>query len=507
MILQLRTALAAALVLVLAMPGAEARTKHRHKPAPKPAADQAIQVETLTLTLMPPVKTLHAAWTQYGPQGVLEARAVVAAAVCPDLALDLHRVPMMKRADADHQFKTVCWAPIPAGTKQAALVFGEDISPPPPLGSSAAAERAWIEKISGGTEPDAKAPITDWLEWQRAAMAKTKYDVVPLPVPVSDPQRIVVLGDTGCRIKGKALQDCSKEEEWPFARIAREAARLKPDLVIHVGDYLYRENACQADFSGCQGTPFGDNWPTWDADFFAPAKPLLAVAPWVIVRGNHEDCQRAGPGFLRLLGPAAFDPAAACADHLPQYAIPFAGLHLVVSDNADAPEKDVTEKVVPTYRAEIAALANEKAPAWLLNHRPIWGLVSGPLGIPAGGNQTLIAAAGTGGIPAPVELMLSGHIHTFEAINYDPENHVPPQLVAGFGGDRLDPTPENLRGAIFQGSSGVGVHDGLSVGGFGFVLMTKVEPGWRVDVYDSQGRIGMVCQFAGGRLNCPHKKR
>ena len=41
--------------------------------------------------------------------------------------------------------------------------------------------------------------------------------------------------------------------------------------------------------------------------------------------------------------------------------------------------------------------------------------------------------------------MLSGHIHTFEAINFN--QAVPPQIVAGNGGDALV-TPRNLRGTI-----------------------------------------------------------
>ena len=75
--------------------------------------------------------------------------------------------------------------------------------------------------------------------------------------------------------------------------------------------------------------------------------------------------------------------------------------------------------------------------------------------------------------------MLSGHIHTFEAINYD--GKIPPQIVAGHGGDNLDPTPANLRGAIFQGHSGVSVKDGLSVGGFGFLMMTRDTGDGRLD--------------------------
>ncbi len=126
-------------------------------------------------------------------------------------------------------------------------------------------------------------------------------------MPVLHPQRILVLGDTGCRIKGASLQACNDPAQWPFPQLAAAAASLKPDLVIHVGDYLYRESACPAGNQGCAGSPWGDNWTTWQADFFTPAAPLLAAAPIVLARGNHEDCKRAGPGWTRLQGPAAFD--------------------------------------------------------------------------------------------------------------------------------------------------------------------------------------------------------
>jgi hypothetical protein len=53
----------------------------------------------------------------------------------------------------------------------------------------------------------------------------------------------------------------------------------------------------------------------------------------------------------------------------------------------------------------------------------------------------------------------------------------------------------------------VHVRDGLSIGGFGFVLMTHEEDGWRLDVYDTHGRIERICQFHNGRLDCPRPKR
>ncbi len=343
-----------------------------------------------------------------------------------------------------------------------------------------------------------------------AIPAGTKHAAVegnPLPLPPADPQRILVLGDTGCRIKGSYLQACNDPVAWPFAGLAKAAAAMKPDLVLHLGDYLYRESPCPEGNKGCAGSPYGDNWDSWNADFFAPAAPLLAAAPWIIVRGNHEDCNRSGPGFLRLLGPIAFDPAAPCIAHLEPYAVEIGQQTLAVMDNASASDTSVDADQVVLYRKDfeaLTALENTRPGRniWLAAHRPMWAAISGPLGVPIGGSATLIEAAGDLTAFAAISLMLSGHIHTFEAINY--EAKVPPQIVAGHGGDNLDPTPANLRGTFFQGSSGVHVKDGLSVGGFGFLMMTRElgSEGWQIQLYDSNGVPERQCEFEAGRVFC-----
>ena len=331
---------------------------------------------------------------------------------------------------------------------------------------------------------------------------------VTLPLPVADPQRILVLGDTGCRIKGAALQACNDPAGWPFPQLAAAAARLKPDLVIHVGDYLYRESACPPDNAGCAGSPWGDNWVTWAADFYTPAAPLLAAAPIVLVRGNHEDCNRAGPGWERLQGPGVAEP---CTVHDPLYIVALGKLTLAVLDDAVSGETDLDRATARIYAEELAGVTKGPAPAnapiWLIHHRPTWAAITGPLGIPIGGNLTLMegsnlnAIKGAPLIPRKVELMLSGHIHTFESINYT--KGVPPQIVAGNGGDNLDVTPKNLRGTQFLGHTGVKVLDGLSVGGFGFLLMTRSGSGWNVDLFDSAGTKTRTCRFAAARLDCP----
>jgi hypothetical protein len=62
---------------------------------------------------------------------------------------------------------------------------------------------------------------------------------VALPVPRARINRIVLIGDTGCRLKlsDNAWQACNDPAQWPFAAIAAKAAATHPDLVLHVGDY------------------------------------------------------------------------------------------------------------------------------------------------------------------------------------------------------------------------------------------------------------------------------
>ena len=186
---------------------------------------------------------------------------------------------------------------------------------------------------------------------------------------------------------------------------------------------------------------------------------------------------------------------------------------LMVMDNADAYDTAVDPALVPAYQAEIAD-SNQPStvPVWLVMHRPIWAAITGPLGIPVGGNAQIIAAAEKTMLAKPVTLMLSGHIHTFEALNFahdGADGTPPPQIVAGNGGDNLDITPAHLKGAVFQGRSGVTVKDGVSVGGFGFLLLTRGTTGWTIDLYNSAGVAEGQCLFsiAADRVDCPKLPR
>jgi hypothetical protein len=316
-----------------------------------------------------------------------------------------------------------------------------------------------------------------------------------LPLPAAAPERIVVLGDTGCRVQGNTIQACSDPVAWPFARVASQAASLHPDLVIHVGDYHYRETPCPAADARCTGSPSGDNWAAWRADFFAPGASLLAAAPWVLVRGNHEECARAGRGWTRLLAAAPYD--APCAANEAPYAVRLAGLNLVVMDDATAPDVNPTPDLIAFYQRQFAAVAPlATGPSWLLMHRPIRGIVR-VKGLVVGGNQTMLMAQPD--LPASVELLVSGHIHAFEAINYGDAS--PPQLVVGNGGDNLDTAPDDLTGIEV---GGLVVTHGRSLPGFGFLLLTRAGSGWQGEAYDVGGTLRRTCAIASHQIVCDH---
>src|SRR3954452_21177526 len=284
---------------------------------------------------------LEAAYVVLGPQGPV-ARAVLAqASSCPDITIDGAQQPMSVRALHDATFPVlVCERTIPAG----------------------------------------------------AASASLENSLLPLPRPGL--KSIAAFGDTGCRLKsaktaakegdtddadarGK-FQDCNNPALWPFAQVAQSVAEAKPDLIIHVGDYLYRESACPTGDAGCARSPYGDDWPTWKADFFAPAAPALRAAPWIVVRGNHEICRRAGPGYFRLLDPtpAPTTPAQTpppCVELVPHYTVTLAGQSFIVLDSSNAADACPCDPA--RYAAEFAAM-KPKSGTWLLTHPPGLGIRS-----------------------------------------------------------------------------------------------------------------------------------
>jgi len=384
-------------------------------------------------------------WVQLGSDNRLEVRVVVGSGVtsCPEIVADGSTIEPRQRGAADGNFPiTVCSSTVPLATQTLSV---------------------------GG---------------------------VAMPTVPTTINRIAVIGDTGCRIEGKELQNCNDTNQWPFPVIAKRAAGRSPDLVVHVGDYYYREDACPADHKGCAGSPYGDNWGAWKADFFDPAAPLLAAAPWVMVRGNHELCRRGGKGWMRMLDPRADLPD--CADRSPPYHLHIGGLDLLIFDSAAADDFKLDPESVAAYAAQLAQLlANAPLHSWMLTHRPVWALAQGNLG-GKNMNQTEEAAI-KGHVPPGLDMVLSGHLHDFTSYSFGPPR--PSQLIVGVGGDTmLSLADVPLVGAEIDGMKTV---KGFALERFGFFIMERNGESWNGTLYAPDDSTVLArCTIAGRDLDC-----
>ena len=295
-----------------------------------------------------------------------------------------------------------------------------------------------------------------------------------------------------------------------------------------------------------EGSPVPDGWAAWRDDFFLPAAGLLPVAPWVFSRGNHELCSRGGPGWFYLLDsaspllgpdrrqeacppqtpagwrPGAWPPPPALpfdrepfpTAPSPPYRLRLGELDIVVVDSSNAADAVPynTGLYIPQYRT-VAGMLADGAPAWILTHRPIWGVVRKSKGGPAGDapygfinitQQIAVAAAFWSGLPSNVTAVLSGHMHRFQASGF--AGRRPPQIVVGNGGmelSQVEPRPSAERPKEPVAVRNLAGVDAWVVGleKFGAMVMTLGARGaWTSELISPSGEVLATCDSsAAGR--------
>ena len=424
-----------------------------------------------------------------GENGAAIARVLVDAPACPEIKLDDRSQPMTLRAPA----ATIALRGTPSA----------------PADSRPAA-----------------FPLLTCEAVLPAATASASVYGRALPLPKAEPVRIVVIGDTGCRLQksSNSYQACNDAAQYPFATVAAQAAAWRPDLVIHVGDYHYRENACPEGNIGCAGSPWGYGWDAWNADFFRPGEKLLQAAPWIMARGNHENCTRGGQGYWRLLDPrplvAGRDCNADANDAVGNYSDPYAvpigqATQLLVLDTANTTWKGLKpgdlgyEKYRQLYR-QTEALA-QRAPRNIgITHHPMLGMGAdrkngGPIVLLPGdaGLQAAFGSLNPQLFPSSIQTLLSGHVHLWEQVSFA-SGH-PSQFIAGFAGTAEDtvPLPERLPPDATPAPGAVVDSFSSWVDGFGFMTMERSGPDqWKVQVHDLQGKVRNTCRVDGRRSSC-----
>jgi hypothetical protein len=345
-----------------------------------------------------------------------------------------------------------------------------------------------------------------------------------LPVPKPDPRRIVVVGDTGCRIKKTdgEFQACNDPVQWPFPQVAAAAAALRPDLVIHVGDYLYRENACPAGVDGCRGSPWGYGWDAWKADFFVPARPLLEAAPLIVVRGNHESCNRAGQGWWRLVDPRPLVPQRDCnnaandnvGDYSEPYAVPVTrDTQFIIFDSSKVGIAPLatSDPMYLTYSLQMQqafALGRNVAHNFFTNHHPVLGFAPNQTLTPTGfypGNQALQSVLQAINprllFPSNTQAQLSGHFHLFEMVSF--ASAQPTQLISGNGGAWADARLPVALARTAQPAPGAVVETITSTNEYGFMTIEQENDGaWHIEARDRRGRPATTCVLRDAKTRC-----
>lgn len=406
----------------------------------------AVAVALLSLN----VYAEHPVWVTYGPEGPTARTIVDQGEQCPDLTIDGRRERMRTRSLPSKLYPVRgCEAALPANI--AAASIGNRPLPVHKLGRTA---------------------------------------------------KIAILGDTGCRRAlshsggPPSIQDCNDPEAWPFKQVADSIAAWDPDLILNVGDYYYREAFCRN--GKCVKATY--DWSRWNADWFTPAAKVLPSAPWVMVRGNHEDCDRAAEGWFRFLETRDYlwENTRTCKSNLlytPPYDVRIGDLRFIVYDSSGIADYKVDKTQVEVMTNQLGLYANKAAGAWMMLHHPFWGF--GAWGPETETMWTAWNAAGAN-VPNPA-LMLTGHMHLLEMVSYA-DNKIP-QIVAGNGGTALDKTPmKDPKGQVVGGRT---ITDFYGHSDFGWIAATQNAGSWLFDIRDKSGKTTATCTWReGAALSC-----
>jgi Calcineurin-like phosphoesterase len=388
-------------------------------------------------------QALTPVWIELGPDGSTLARVVVDTETeCPSLVADGIHLPMKIRQPVPQGLKPACEATVPVSTRS--------------------------------------------LQWKKKKLLLPR-----------NPNRVIVIGDTGCQIIGGKFQNCSDLTRWPFKSVSDEIAKLKPDLIVHVGDYVYRERACPSVIPGCAG-PHGYDWDAWNADFFEPARNALAAAPWIFARGNHETCNRSFSGWFYYLDPRPFQSS--CHAYTDPYVARVGELRIGVLDTAstlDPPHSD--PKQIPIYSEQLEKFSGHVD--WIIGHHPFWSytVLEGKVSA----TDLTLGPAWARAQPKDIRLVLSGHVHLFEFLAL--EDGRPNQVIAGDSGTQLDPgLIVNAPGASVRGAR---VSAGEVNITFGLTELQRTKSGWELTLRNPSGAAEVICGIpTGASASCkaPH---
>ena len=253
-----------------------------------------------------------------------------------------------------------------------------------------------------------------------------------------------------------------------------------------------------------------------------PRDGFSPTAPWIVVRGNHESCNRAGQGWWRFLDPRPLVAGRDCddpandriGDYSEPYAVPIgADTQFIVFDSSKVGVNALaaTDLMYVTYSAQMQeafALGRGAAHNFFLNHHPVLGFAPNTSQTPTGlypGNESLQSVLRPLNaqtlFPANVQASIAGHIHLFEMVSFATPQ--PTQLISGNGGAWSDAKLPIALARAASPAPGAVIESIVSTNQYGFMTIERGDDGaWRIDAWDRRGQHFTTCMLRENKTRC-----
>jgi hypothetical protein len=198
-------------------------------------------------------------------------------------------------------------------------------------------------------------------------------------------------------------------------------------------------------------------------------------------------------------------PAGDCRNFTGPFTVRAGDLSLFVIDSSTIEDRNHDKAQVAAIAGQLDRLgpALDLGRSWIITHRPVWGLVPvarlGPTAPFEVGLNFAEQDAVRGRALSGVQMVVSGHVHHFQALDFGPAR--PAQLVVGTGGDVGEKADlarvyterrpiDGLDASVFSFSR------------YGYYLMERDGEDWVVTFHDATDQIRARCRLHERRLNC-----
>lgn len=308
------------------------------------------------------------------------------------------------------------------------LVGGERVASPPPASFDVTVcAVALPDDLASATLEQAGRPLGSVQGWAAVLAA------------VEAGRPVIALGDTGCR--DDSQQSCDADH-WGLPGVLQGTAAESPALYLHVGDYRYRGEEAS--------TP--DSWSAWNDDFMSLLDAQGRGAPWVLGRGNHEQCAPNSPTYGAawwwLFGPTAQTTCPSADDDLhPTWSFDLprgSAVHrfVVIDSSNDG------SAVLQSRLADALGLSLTGQYTRWIHHHPLLGLLDFRMPQPADPEVRqafeLALAGARGAAPLCAQgrcdpaADIVGHEHFYERVRFRAQGGTadvwPQTLIVGHGG-------------------------------------------------------------------------